>query len=165
MSSIEISKPLTTTNSAGGVSVFHTEFFNASEKEIKYLTFTYVPYNSVGDVVSCTIKKISEARCQLTGPIEPNRKDFIKWENLWYNPTISTAKIKEVKIQYMDDTEETISGEDIVDVENPNSKFYQLREIERKEEEEKNKKAKKKKLIIGGIIAIVAIILVIMMMK
>ena len=162
MSSIEISKPYAMSpNSAGGVEVLH-EIYNATDKTMKYITITYVPYNSVGDIVSCTVKKISEARCQLTGPILPGKCDFISWKNLWYNPTIDTAKIKEVKIQYMDDTEETISGEDIVDFDSPDSKFGNTRRLER---ETKEKKKKKIKLIVGGIIVAFVLLSIISTIK
>lgn len=124
MSSIEISSPYTPSpNSAGGVDVCHT-IFNASEKSMKYITFTYIPYNSVGDILSCTVKRQSEMSCKVTGPFTPGQESYLHWENVWYNPTVVDAKIKEVKIQYMDDTEETIAGEDILDEENPDSELF-----------------------------------------
>ncbi len=167
MSSIEISKAYAKTpNSAGGVDVFH-EIYNATEKEMKYITFTYVPYNSVGDMVSCTVKKRSEVSCKLTGPFKPGDATYVDWKNVWYNPTISLTGIKEVNIEYMDGSTETIPGGEILDIENPDSKLGKIREAERikqaEEEEIARKKNKKKMMIIGGIVAVVAIILMILM--
>ena len=163
MSAIEISTPYTRSpNSAGGVDVFH-EIYNATEKEMKYITFTYLPYNSVGDLVACSIKKTSEAICKLTGPFAPGKSTYVDWKNVWYNSTIQKVKLKEVKIQYMDDTEEIIDGESLIDIRNdPESKLGKIRAIERAERE---KKEKKQKLIIGGIIAAVAILFFVAVLK
>ncbi len=166
MSAIEISKAyVSIPNSAGGVDVFH-EIYNATEKEMKYITFTYVPYNPVDDIVSCTVKKKSEVSCQLAGPFKPGDVTYVDWKNLWYNPTISSTRIKEIEIEYMDGSTEMLLGEEIVDFESPDSKLGKIREAERlksAEEEEMARKKKKKMIIIGGIIAVVAIILMILM--
>ena len=140
-SSIELGRVLPKTNSVGGVSASHL-FYNASGKEMKYITFTYVPYNSVKDMVTCTVSKKSKASGRLTGPVAPGYFDVIEWDNLWYNPTVSRILIDEVYIEYMDGTTETIDGKDIVDVNDPNSSYTQYK----KEKAEKEEKAKKEKL-------------------
>ncbi len=111
-------------NAFDGVGVKH-EVYNASDKRMKYITFVYIAYNSVGDVVSCKVSGKVEARGRLTGPVEPYEKTEVRWEALWYNPTIDKVELKEVIIQYMDDTEETIKGEDIVNINNHESVYYQ----------------------------------------
>ncbi len=154
MSSVEIRKPTSRRpNTAGGVDVLHS-IYNASQKEIKYVSFTYIPLNQVGDVVMCQIRKKPEAYCRFTGPIAPGEQTLVSWENLWYNPTISDVKITEMKIEYSDGTEETIAGEDIIDTSHPDSKFGKI-------EREKERRAKMTKMIVGGVIGVIALILLI----
>ena len=113
-------------NEVGGIGVRHT-VYNASDKSMKYITFVYVPYNRVGDPVASKVGGDVEARGKLTGPLEPNGKANVEWKILWYNPTIAEVKLKEVIVQYMDGTEETIKGEDILDIDSPESVYYQKR--------------------------------------
>ena len=130
MSAIEVGEILSASNSAGGVEVFH-QIYNASGKEIKYITFLYEPYNAVGDKVACTIKKTSAVSCKLTGPIAPKADTYVSWKNVWYNPTISEAKIVWMNIEYTDGTEETIAGENILTVNDPESNLGKMRQAER----------------------------------
>lgn len=145
-------------NVAGGIGVKH-EIYNASEKGIKYITFVYVPYNQVGDAVACTTTGQIEVRGKLTGPIKPDEKSEVQWDVLWYNPTITKVTLKEVIIQYMDDTQITINGEDIKNIDSHDSVYYEkhgkqeeairaaaakAREEKRKAEEEKIKADKEK---------------------
>ena len=123
MSTIEVGKIMTTTNSAAGVKVFH-EYYNASEKEIKYITFNYMPYNSVNDVVASTTNGKTEAGGKLTGPIPPKHKSYVSWENMWYNPTITKAVITKILVQFMDNTEELIDGEFVLSMQDPQSEYY-----------------------------------------
>lgn len=145
-------------NVAGGIGVKH-EIYNASEKSMKYITFVYVPYNQVGDVVACTTTRTIEARGKLTGPVNPNEKSEVQWEVLWYNPTITNVKLKEVIIQYMDDTQVSINGEDIKNIYSHDSVYYEKRgkqeeanraeaakaREEKKKADEEKKKAEKEK--------------------
>ncbi len=143
MSTIEVGLvKVTRSQITDKVDVFHA-FYNAGEKEIKYITFTYVPYNSVKDAVACTVSGEIEKSGKLTGPIPPKHKSFVKWENMWFNPTIESAVLTEIRIQYMDNSEEVIEGEDIVSIHDKNSIYY--RDIGRKEEEERKEAAKKRK--------------------
>lgn len=58
-------------NSADGVSV-GVYWRNVSQKDMKYLTFTLVPYNGVGDQVYSSIGSKSEVRCRVTGVLPPS---------------------------------------------------------------------------------------------
>lgn len=99
-------------NSAGGVSV-QFRYGNDSDKTVKYVTFTVVPYNAVKDVQSCTISGISEARLQVTGPINAKDADSCTFENVWYNSTISTVELTKIEIEYMDGSKEILKGGEI----------------------------------------------------
>ncbi len=137
-SSIELGYPLPKTNSAGGVSVSQS-YFNASGKTMKYITFTYIPYNSVKDMVYCTISKKAKVSGKLTGPVRPNAYGFVEWDNLWYNPTITKVLVDEVTVEYMDGTIETIIGEDIVNLRSDDSVYKKMKDEENREIEEKHK--------------------------
>lgn len=106
-----------------GICVRHS-FYNAGEKRIKYLIFSYLPFNQVGDVVACTISKKSEVNAKITGPIEAKRKQNVGWEHLWYNSTVSKVLITKIHIQYMDGTEELIDCKDIISMDDPKSTYY-----------------------------------------
>lgn len=56
-------------NSVGGAEL-DLVWKNMSDKTIKYITFTMMPYNAVGDLVKCEIRDTSIANCKVTGPIE-----------------------------------------------------------------------------------------------
>ena len=99
-------------NKFNGVGVSH-KIYNASDKTIKYITFTYIPYNAVGDVIKCQTSGKSEVSAKLTGPLQPNEEAIVEFDALWYNPTIKKAVIKEVVIQYMDNSKDVISGENL----------------------------------------------------
>ena len=144
MSTIEVGKILTTKEEVtDSVKVFH-QYYNASAKEIKYITFTYVPYNSVNDIVTCTASGKSEVAGKLTGPIPPKHKSYVEWKSMWFNPTVRTAVITSILVQFMDNTEELIEGKDIVSMDDPNSVYYKAVEEEKRKEAER--KAKDEKL-------------------
>ena len=168
-SSVEIGKVSTKINFASGVDI-SLNYYNASGKEIKYLTFTFVPYNAVNDEVCCTISNESEKAGQITGPIKafniaigeydakynhfyPEGKlPSAKWDALWYNNTITRVEVTQIDITYMDDSEETITEEDIVHMDDENSAWTRAKEaakeefdklVEKYKEEEKIEKEKR----------------------
>lgn len=100
-------------DSAGGVSV-KGSFVNNSSKTIKYISLRFTPYNSVGDAVGCSIKGVSEYGLRCTGPYAPNSTNQFFGENMWYNNSISSVRVTSADIQYMDGTEETIPGSQII---------------------------------------------------
>ncbi len=112
---IRVSKVYTDNpNSANGVN-FHIVWQNTSNKVVKYCYFTVVPYNSVDDVVACTIRRESEFTGKVTGPINPGqwKGESTYWDSAWYNNTIVRAELKRIQIDYTDGTSEKLSGEDI----------------------------------------------------
>lgn len=92
-------------NSAGGVS-WDIVFTNTSDKEIKYASFTVVPYNAVGDVVTCSIRRTSEFTGKVTGPIKPGEQygNGRYFDCAWYNNTIVRCELTEIRIEYIDGT-------------------------------------------------------------
>ena len=103
-------------NSVGGVDVGF-DIKNLSEKTIKYATIFCVPYNAVGDPVTCSITRQSESGVQFTGPLAQNQVATGKlWSNAWYNHSISKVVLTKVIVQYMDGTTETIPGSQITNI-------------------------------------------------
>lgn len=91
-------------NSAGGVDLY-INWKNLSDKVIKYAYFTVEPYNSVNDTVTCTIRHYSEFTAQDDGPFKKGQGTSgtgYYWENAWYNHSIRGARLKSVRIIYMD---------------------------------------------------------------
>lgn len=125
---------------AGDVSVT-CRMFNAGTKTIKYITFFLVPYNQVGDVVACTASGVTEVSVKVTGPLEPEEDGKVEWEDLWFNETITEVKLKEVLIQYMDNSEETIPGDAIKNMIDDDSEYMRVWRKKR-EMEEAEKRAK-----------------------
>jgi hypothetical protein len=108
--SVRVSRP----NSVGGVDV-NVHWTNKSSKTIKYVSFDVVPYNAVGDVVACEIRRHAEAGVKETGPFRPGQgnRPNESWQNVWYNPTIRRAELTGIRIIYMDSSNETITGADL----------------------------------------------------
>jgi hypothetical protein len=112
-------------NSVGGIDV-DFEFYNSSYRTFKYLEFTITPYNQVGDIASSETNGRSTVTVKGVGPMKPSVEfgiydyHFFSFENIWYNHTINCVKLSEVKITYMDSTEESITGELLSAISPPN---------------------------------------------
>ena len=106
-SSIKVTKIWASTpNSAGGVDLY-INWKNLSDKIIKYAYFTVIPYNSVNDIVNCTIRHYSRFNAQDEGPYskgQGTKGTEYYWENAWYNYSIKSVKLESVRIIYMDGT-------------------------------------------------------------
>lgn len=94
---------ITDINSAGGVNVGIEWMYRNTEKDIKYIYFTLIPYNDVGDIQQSEIGGDSQFIGQATGPIQAENEFMtMTWENAWYNHSISCVKITKVRVEYMD---------------------------------------------------------------
>ena len=121
-------------NHVGGVGVKHS-YYNASDKAIKYLTFVYEAYNAVDDKVACQTSGEYLASGRLTGPIQPGEEYEVKWDVFWYNPTITRVEIAEVRVEFMDGTEETIAGAHVLSMYDDESEYGKKLAAEKAEEE------------------------------
>ena len=99
-----------TPNSVGGVSIGIGYRLLNAQKTIKYITFTVVPYNAVGDSVNCDVsREFSRGLC-VTGPLTSQKGEcWSIWENCWYNSTITCAVIKKVVIEYVGGSKKVFS--------------------------------------------------------
>ena len=104
--SIEIIKYYTSSpNSAVGVDC-NIIWKNLSEKTVKYVRFTVVPYNEVNDRVKGEhdYNGNGEKTVSVTGPVK-SKQIFgygTYWDCLWYNWTIDYMLITGIEIEYLD---------------------------------------------------------------
>ncbi|MGN1303782.1 MAG: hypothetical protein ACI4YB_01975 [Oscillospiraceae bacterium] len=120
-------------DSAGGADI-QISWENTSDKTINYITFTVEVYNGVGDLISCEITDKSSFGLKITGPVysgggslkskvfeyklgkEPVEVDKFYgsiWENVLYNKTAKKIVIKNILIEYSDDSTVRISDDDL----------------------------------------------------
>ncbi|PHS23649.1 MAG: hypothetical protein COA83_09500 [Methylophaga sp.] len=103
-------------NSAGGVDLSF-QVANATNRDFKYIELTVTPFNRVGDVISSEINGRSTITVKGIGPMKPTVKygsfdgHYFSFDNVWYNGTINCVKLSEVKITYMDNSEQFVTGE------------------------------------------------------
>ena len=116
-------------NSAGGVCV-RQRIYNVSGKPMVNISFTYIASNLNGGEEVCEISHKSEAVGQITDPLFPNTDRTVTFSNLWYNPLVWKAKINDVRIQYSDKTEETISGDELKNMYDKDSEFSKTHKSE-----------------------------------
>ncbi len=85
------------------------------KKVVKYIYFTVVPYNSVGDIQTCRISGDSEFTGRVTGPIERGYNGWPgsgeHWPFPWMNNTITCIELTKVKVVYMDGSQYTYINE------------------------------------------------------
>jgi len=99
-------------NSAGGIEISVEWLYLNENKNVKYIEFTFQPYNNVSDIQISEIGNFSNFTGQAIGPIKASEKfKTYSWENAWYNSTISCVKIIKVKIIYMDESSYTYINE------------------------------------------------------
>jgi ribosomal protein L30/L7E len=104
-------------NSVGGVDC-NIIWKNISEKTIKYVNFTVIPYNEVNDPVKGQIDFGEGGKTlSVTGPVKMNQvygRDTY-WGTVWYNSSINYMKIIKIEILYLDDTSISTSDLDIIE--------------------------------------------------
>ena len=101
-------------NSAGGVDI-GINFWNNTQKTIKYVYFDVVPYNRVGDRTVSEIGNKSLASLKITNFINPYQNYSSRWSNVWYNSEIGFCKILKIRIIYSDNSERIINNLDEIE--------------------------------------------------
>ena len=62
-----------------------------------------MPYNAVGDKLTCRITGRNTFVGRINGPIKADdRIRYPLWEAAWYNGTTTCIKITKVQVEYMD---------------------------------------------------------------
>ncbi len=96
-------------DSAGGVSP-RFEINNVSDRRIKYVNVTLVPFNAVGDVATNTIGGSGQFTTSLVGPIEVGAKGVYDYRGSppHYNRTTRCIEVRRVVVEFMDGTSFTM---------------------------------------------------------
>jgi hypothetical protein len=101
-------------NYAGGVNC-RIQFTNVSNKRIKYVDFTVIPYNRVDDIAHSSVDGESEKTIQAVDYILPNSTYQGFWENVWYNSAIDYMEIARIKVTYDDNTTQVVNNEEMIE--------------------------------------------------
>lgn len=83
---------------------------NPTKTTIKYVHFTVVGYNAVGDAVYNTFSRGVARTVKGVGPIEPMELATFSWDRFWPNDLVKDYKIKQVKVEFMDGKSKTVSN-------------------------------------------------------
>lgn len=100
---------------------FKIKVTNPTKKAIKYVILSVVGLNAVNDVVHERYSGKTTHQFRGIGPIAPNESGTYTFENVWFTDTVETARIKNLKVQYM-------NGSTIV-VKNPNAAILSQKTI------------------------------------
>jgi len=82
------------------------EVYNPTAKTIKYISFTLVGKNPVGDIVYKN--KNPSVRVRAIGPLKPKDSASYSFDYLWFTDLVETAKITSILVTYMDGTTKLI---------------------------------------------------------
>lgn len=85
------------------------DILNTGKKTIKYISFTIIGLNPVGDAVMAKTG-VYPITLKGVGPIEPDEAATFSFDYTWMSDLPETANIKSVKVQFMDNTFSTISN-------------------------------------------------------
>lgn len=99
-------------NSAGGVSV-KGSIVNIGDKTFENITLLLIPLDEKGDSVSCSVRRESERKIDISGPLLPDASLEFFGENLWYNYSIRSCSIVYAYIVCTNGETEKISGSKI----------------------------------------------------
>ena len=103
---------LSSSNSVGGRDV-RFYYTNKSPKTIKYLIWGAGFKNAVEDFVGCEVRDYMTFRGKDTGPVKTNHRGGGYWETVIYNYSATKMLLHEIRIDYMDGSSLTISGEEL----------------------------------------------------
>lgn len=88
----------------------NVEFYNPTNKTIKYIWFTVTGLNPVGDAVFNTFKGSSKFALKGVGPIPSKTSSKFEFKNAWFTDLVESVIINSVKVQYMDGSIKTITN-------------------------------------------------------
>lgn len=89
---------------------FSVEVFNPTDKVVKYVWFTLVGYNAVGDPVTDRVRGASSITVRGIGPIQKDDSGSYSWKYLWHTDLVQTYKLSKIKVQYMDGSVKQIAN-------------------------------------------------------
>lgn len=90
---------------------FEIEYYNPTQKTIKYITANVIGYNAVGDPVKSVRggKVVTQIPSKGVGPIAPGTSAKYTFDYTWFSDLVVTYKLAKISIQYMDGSTLTIN--------------------------------------------------------
>lgn len=83
--------------------------YNPTQKVIKYLWFTFIGFNPVGDKV-VDMRRGLNITMKGVGPIKPGESGTYEYSYVWFTDIVETARIASIKVQFMDGTFKTVTN-------------------------------------------------------
>lgn len=88
---------------------FRVKVLNTSQKTIKYVAFSIVGYNAVGDPVRDGLKRSTGQTMRGIGPIKPNESASYSFEYIWHTDVVEYVRLTKLKVDYMDGTSNVVA--------------------------------------------------------
>ena len=88
--------------------------YNPTNKTIKYLWFSFMGFNPVGDKVIDSKSGSSIITKKAVGPIAKEETGTYEFEYVWFTDIVETAKIASIKVLYMDGTVANIKNPKLI---------------------------------------------------
>lgn len=85
------------------------KIYNPTAKVIKYITFTFVAFNPVGDKITDKVRG-SNISMKGVGPIKPGESGSYNYEYVWFTDLVESVRIMNIRIQYMDGTIKSVNN-------------------------------------------------------
>lgn len=89
---------------------FRVKVLNTSQKTIKYVAFSIVGYNAVGDPVRDRLKRSTGQTMRGIGPIKPNESASYSFEYIWHTDVVEYVRLTKLKVDYMNGTSNVITN-------------------------------------------------------
>lgn len=87
---------------------FKVTVHNSTKKVIKYVTFTVVGLNAVGDPVKDRLKGTTQTLRGI-GPIAPDETSSYSKDYMWMTDIVDSHKLVSIKVEYMDGSSKAIT--------------------------------------------------------
>lgn len=88
---------------------FKVNVYNSGRKTIKYVTFSVVGLNAVGDPVRDRIRQGSVQTLRGIGPIEPDKTASYTKEYMWMTDIVEKFKITSIRLEFMDGSSKSLN--------------------------------------------------------
>ena len=88
---------------------FEATVYNSTKKTIKYVTFTVVGRNAVGDPVRAGFRGNAASMLRGIGPIAPGETASYSKDYMWMTDVVESFRISSIKLEYTDGSSKVVS--------------------------------------------------------
>jgi hypothetical protein len=93
---------------------FDISVINPTERQIKYLWFTVIGKNRVGDPVKDPLQNKFSLEVQAIGPLIPGASSMYQWRHMWRTSIVESFDVSRIKIQYMDGSTKIVTKPNVL---------------------------------------------------